>query len=77
MNKIVNGVVVEMSAEEIAQHDARVLAEQTHNAANNYKEERALAYPSIEDQLDEIFHNGIDSWKSIIQSVKDAHPKPE
>ena len=44
--------------------------------ANNYKTARALEYPSIADQLDEIFHNGIDSWKAIIQQVKDDNPKP-
>ena len=37
---------------------------------------RQKAYPSIADQLDEIFHNGIDSWKAIIQQVKDDNPKP-
>ena len=41
-----------------------------------YIEARQEAYPSIEDQLDEIFHNGIDSWKAIIQQVKDDNPKP-
>lgn len=39
-------------------------------------ENRRISYPSIEDQLDEIFHNGIDSWKAIIQQVKDDNPKP-
>ena len=43
---------------------------------NGYKYARQDAYPSIEDQLDEIFHNGIDSWKAIIQQVKDDNPKP-
>jgi hypothetical protein len=33
-------------------------------------------YPSMADQLDDIFHNGVDGWKATIQAVKDAHPKP-
>ena len=41
-----------------------------------YSERRADAYPSIEDQLDKIFHEGIDAWKTEIQSIKDANPKP-
>ena len=42
-----------------------------------YQRDRAEAYPSIPDQLDKIFHDGIDKWKSeMIQPVKDAHPKP-
>ena len=35
-------------------------------------------YPSIENQLDYIFHNGIEKWKTdIVQPVKDKYPKPE
>ena len=33
-------------------------------------------YPPIEDQLDQIYHEGIDTWKETIKAVKDAHPKP-
>ena len=36
---------------------------------------RAKADPSIADQLDTIFHSGLDAWKATIQSVKDKHPK--
>ena len=35
-------------------------------------------YPSMADQLDYIYHNGIAKWKSdMVKPVKDAHPKPE
>ena len=44
-------------------------------AANAYKEQRASAYPSIADQLDKIYHEGLDAWKATIQSVKDTYPK--
>jgi len=42
---------------------------------NEYQYKRADEYPSIVDQLDEIYHNGIDSWKSKIKTVKDKYPK--
>ena len=42
---------------------------------NEYKEKRRAEYPSIEDQLDEIYHNGIDKWKETIKAVKDKYPK--
>ena len=45
-------------------------------AANAYKEQRALAYPSIADQLDKIYHEGIDAWKAQIAAVKQEYPKP-
>jgi len=38
--------------------------------------DRALAYPSIPEQLDDIFHNGLDAWKATIQETKDKYPKP-
>jgi len=44
-------------------------------AANAYKDKRAAEYPSIADQLDKIFHDGIDEWKETIQAVKDKYPK--
>lgn len=45
-------------------------------ALHVYKDERKAAYPSIEHQLDKIFHEGIDAWKAEIQAIKNAHPKP-
>ncbi len=43
--------------------------------AESYKVKRAEEYPSIIDQLDKIFHEGIDAWKAEIQAVKDKYPK--
>ena len=40
-----------------------------------YKELRASAYPPIADQLDTIFHTGLDGWKAAIQAVKAKYPK--
>lgn len=44
--------------------------------AKQYQRDRAAAYPSWQDQLDNIFHNGIDAWKTDIQAIKDQFPKP-
>ena len=40
-----------------------------------YKYARAAAYPPIPEQLDLIFHGGLDAWKAQIQAVKDRFPK--
>ena len=40
-----------------------------------YKYNRAAEYPSIVDQLDDIYHNGIDGWKATIKATKDKYPK--
>lgn len=36
---------------------------------------RKNEYPSIEDQLDMIYHEGLDAWKLKIKEVKDKYPK--
>ncbi len=42
----------------------------------DYVAKRTNAYPSIEDQLDKIFHEGIDAWKADMQAIKNKYPKP-
>ena len=44
--------------------------------ARDYARKRASEYPSIEDQLDQIYHSGIDAWKTTIKATKDKYPKP-
>ncbi len=39
------------------------------------QENRKYDYPSIADQLDDIYHNGIDDWKATIKATKDKYPK--
>ena len=48
---------------------------QAEHDANQYQRDRAAEYPSMEDQLDDIFHNGIEGWKTTIQAVKTKYPK--
>jgi len=40
-----------------------------------YQRDRKKEYPSIEDQLDDLYHNGIKGWKTTIKAVKDKYPK--
>jgi hypothetical protein len=40
-----------------------------------YQRKRAKEYPSMADQLDDIYHNGIDAWKATIKITKDKYPK--
>ena len=41
-----------------------------------YKSQRQLEYPSIEEQLDTLYHGGLAEWKASIKAVKDKYPKP-
>ena len=44
-------------------------------AETEYQRKRLAEYPSIADQLDDIYNNGIDAWKATIKAVKDKYPK--
>ena len=45
-------------------------------AAEEYKYLRAAEYPPLPDQLDYIYHNGVDAWKKdMIDPVKNKYPK--
>ena len=43
---------------------------------NTYKSQRRAEYPDLVSQLDDIYHNGIDGWKTTIKAIKDKYPKP-
>ena len=58
-----------------AEYDAGLVKLQEDFDALEYSRKRAKEYPSVVDQLDNIFHNGIDAWKATIQTTKDKYPK--
>ena len=75
-----NGQVIEWHSADITQPtqaeiDAEVIRLQAVYDSNAYQRSRASEYPTIVDQLDDIFHNGIDGWKATIQVTKDKYPK--
>jgi hypothetical protein len=55
--------------------EAKMAELQTEYNNNEYQRDRAAEYPSIKDQLDDIYHNGVDGWKTTIKTVKDKYPK--
>tara|TARA_R110000787_G_scaffold241746_1_gene347912 strand:+ start:538 stop:744 length:207 start_codon:yes stop_codon:yes gene_type:complete len=66
-----NGTAV-ISKEDIL---AKQVELQSEYDALDYARNRAKEYPSIEDQLDDIFHNGVEGWKTSIQVIKTKYPK--
>ena len=60
--------------------DSEIAAEktklETEYTNNKYQRDREAEYPSVVDQLDDIYHNGIDAWKATIKTTKDKYPKP-
>ena len=64
--------IAQPTAEQIASYEtAGNIAETLQTVLNNRRKE----YPSIADQLDDIYHNGIDAWKATIKTTKDKYPK--
>ena len=64
---------VQPTEAEITAEVARLQAEYDNK---EYQRQRAQAYPSIADQLDLIYHEGVDAWKAQIAAVKQEYPKP-
>ena len=62
---------------EISKSDIQAKQAELKTAYDNakYQRDRAEAYPSIADQLDDLYHNGIDGWKATIKTTKDKYPK--
>ena len=62
-----------ISNEDILAKQAELQAEYD---AKQYQRDREKEYPTWQDQLDDIYHNGIDGWKATIKATKDKYPKP-
>ena len=60
------------TAEQIASYET---AGNTAETLNGVLSTRRTEYPSIVDQLDKIYHDGIDEWRKVIKKVKDDNPK--
>ena len=69
-----NDSTLRISKEEL---DTKIAELQAEYEANEYQRQRAVAYPTWQDQLDKIYHEGIDAWKAEIQAIKDQYPKPD
>ena len=63
-NKITEKQITDKHAELVTEYNNK-----------KYQRDRAEEYPSIVDQLDDIYHNGIDGWKATIKTTKDKYPK--
>ena len=73
----VNQITWQNGTTPIAKED--ILAKQAELQADfdakQYQRDRAEEYPTWQDQLDDIYHNGIDAWKATIKATKDKYPK--
>ncbi len=79
LTKIVNGIEMPLTPEEVAEVEARhaeFIASAPQRELKRVLEIRQREYGSVGEQLDMIYHQGLDAWKAHIQRVKDENPKP-
>ena len=54
---------------------AKIQELQAEYDANEYQRQRAAEYPSWQDQLDKIYHDGVMAWQQEIKAIKEKYPK--
>jgi len=56
---------------------AEITRLQAEYDANEYQRQRASEYPSWQKQLEKIYDDGIDAWKTeMVDPIKAKYPKP-
>ena len=79
-NKIYSNLVVHDGGSKPSEADCtnglKALQDSWDLENDSYKSKRRKEYPSVVDQLDDIYNNGIDAWKATIKATKDKYPKP-
>ena len=77
-SKFVNGVEIVTYEDGVTPIDESLVDAKVKElqAIQAYQSKRVAEYPKIEDQLDKIYHSGIDAWKAEIKAIKDKYPKP-
>lgn len=61
---------------EINQKESEWESQSSERALKECYSERVKAYGAVGDQLDMIYHDGIDTWKAHIETIKETFPKP-
>ena len=79
-NKIYANLIVHDGGSKPSESDCidglKALQDAFDSKNQDYQLNRRREYPKIRDQLDDIYHNGIDGWKETIKATKDKYPKP-
>ena len=72
-----SGVIQDADGNQVAVEQSQIDAARVELDKLSYQSDRQFAYPDWGSQLDYIYHNGIDKWKTdIVDPVKAKYPKP-
>ena len=72
--------ILDWDSEKDIPSDEAIQAKQTELQADydskSYARSRAESYPSWQDQMDLLYHGGVDALKAELKKTKDKYPKP-
>ena len=63
--------------EDVYEQGTEIVEGADYVGVTTYTKARSAEYPPIVDQLDKIYHSGIDAWKADIKAIKDKYPKTQ
>ena len=63
--------------EDVYEHGTGIVEGADYVGVVSYTDARKAEYPPLEEQLDKIYHSGIDAWKADIKAIKDKYPKTQ
>ena len=63
--------------DDIGKHGLEIVEGADVETQISYVDARKAEYPPLEEQLDKIYHSGIDAWKVDIKAIKDKYPKTQ
>ena len=73
----VNNIEYQQFLQDVKEQGYSIVEGPTVGITTDYKKARSAEYPPMEDQLDKIYHSGVDAWKVDIKAIKDKYPKTQ
>ena len=67
----------EQFIEDIHTHGLGIVEGADYVGVVSYTDARREEYPPLEEQLDKIYHSGVNAWKVDIKAIKDKYPKTQ
>ena len=71
------GVRYKKFVEDIYTHGLEIVEGADYVGVTTYTDARKAEYPPLEEQLDKIYHSGVNAWKADIKKIKDKYPKTQ
>tara|TARA_B000000609_G_scaffold155450_1_gene146447 strand:- start:1096 stop:1467 length:372 start_codon:yes stop_codon:yes gene_type:complete len=63
--------------EDVQTHGLEIVEGADCVGVTTYTEARKAEYPPLEEQLDKIYHDGVESWRTDITKIKNKYPKSQ